>query len=148
MKTYHLIIMAILLMASHHIFAQNRQDTLGIKKACMDYIEGYYQSDAERVEKAIHPELTKRVIRKGKEGNELISHTGYSTLIYITKVNENQNVLNPEAPFKAQVDIYDIQSGIASAKVSSNKYPFFDYLHLGKFEGQWKIFNGMWQMKQ
>src|SRR6056297_2663840 len=129
MKKVSLLVLIGVLVSFNQLFSQTKEDSTGIEKACLDYIEGYYEADAERVAKAIHPELAKRVIRKGKGGNELISHTGYTTLIYITKVNENKKVLNPDKPFKAQVDIYDIHNEIASVKVSSNKYLFFDYLH-------------------
>ena len=51
----------------------------------------------------------------------------------------------PGEPFKAIVDIYDISSGIALAKVSTNKMPeFFDYIQVGKMNGEWKIVNVLW----
>ncbi len=80
--------------------AQTKTDTLGIKEACLNYIEGYFQADAERMEKALHPELAKRVVRQTPEGEVFLSGMGSSLLIYITKANKNENVLNPDDEFK------------------------------------------------
>ena len=124
--------------------AQTKADTLGIKEASLNYIEGYYQADAARMEKAIHPELAKRVIRETPEGEIFLSGMGSSLLVYITKVNKNENLLNPDEKFKAEVIIYDIQNNSATVKIKNNKYNFFDYAHLGKFNGEWKLVNVLW----
>jgi len=34
-----------------------------IKQTALDYIEGWYTGDAERMERALHPDLAKRIVR-------------------------------------------------------------------------------------
>src|SRR5262249_48228671 len=38
-------------------------DLAAIKQTALDYIEGYYEGNAERMERALHPELAKRIVR-------------------------------------------------------------------------------------
>jgi len=48
-------------------FAQTSasDDNASIKKTALDYIEGWYAGDAARMERALHPELAKRMINSG-----------------------------------------------------------------------------------
>lgn len=34
-----------------------------IRQTALDYIEGWYEGNAERMERALHPELAKRIVR-------------------------------------------------------------------------------------
>ncbi len=70
---------------------------------------------------------------------------GSSQLLYNTKRNRNSNVLNSDESFKANVTIFDIYNNIATVKVTTNKFKFIDYLHLGKFGNDWKIVNVIWE---
>src|SRR4026208_1585323 len=38
-------------------------DAATIKQTALDYIEGWYEGNAERMEKSLHPELAKRIVR-------------------------------------------------------------------------------------
>jgi hypothetical protein len=126
-------------------FGQTQSDTSAIKETAFNYIEGFYNSDWQRMSKAIHSELAKRIIIRDSSGNIMLQNMGSSQLIYNTKRNKNANVLNREQPFKAEVIIYDIYNNVATAKVISNKFKFIDYLHLGKFGNEWKIVNVLWE---
>src|SRR5688572_31146080 len=42
--------------------AQTAADSAGIRQAALDYIEGWYEGNAERMERALHPELAKRIV--------------------------------------------------------------------------------------
>jgi hypothetical protein len=42
--------------------AQAAVDSAGIRAAALDYIEGWYEGNAERMERALHPELAKRIV--------------------------------------------------------------------------------------
>jgi Putative lumazine-binding len=128
------------------IGAAQTNDTLQIRQTALNYIEGFYTSNAERMAKALSPELAKRVIVKDQSG-DAIQNMGYSQLLYNTRRNKNQNVLNPDSAFRAEVIIYDIDNNIAMAKVITNKFKFIDYLHLGRFNGEWKIINVLWEFR-
>jgi hypothetical protein len=143
MKITHVIYVMIMLASTSTLFGQKVNDSLLIKETALNYIEGLWTNNYERMEKAIHPELAKRVIRKDNEGNYRLSNMGYSELLYYTKTLTPKNE-KPEEPFKADVIILDISNDIASIKVTQNKYNFFDYIQLGKIDGEWKIINVLW----
>jgi hypothetical protein len=42
--------------------AQTAADSAGIRGAALDYIEGWYEGNSERMERAVHPELAKRIV--------------------------------------------------------------------------------------
>lgn len=133
-----------LLLTTLCISAQTAKDTLAIKETALNYIEGYFYKDAERMEKALHPELVKRSIQKSKDGHEFIVNRGASFMIMAAANNSNRYAANPEGPIESVVEIYDITGNAATAKVSTNQYGFIDYLHIGKYYNEWKIVNVFW----
>src|SRR6516225_3501981 len=63
-KPMKLISLFALTLMSTPIFAQTDfpSDNAAITKTALDYIEGWYTGDAVRMERALHPELAKRMI--------------------------------------------------------------------------------------
>lgn len=121
-----------------------RADSMAIKQTCLDYIEGYYNADAQRMAKAVDPELVKRIIFKDPAG-DVIQNMGATLLLLNTRRNKNANVINNNEPFKATVTIFDIGNNIAAAKIETNKLKFFDYVQLGRMNGEWRIINVLWE---
>jgi len=117
-------------------------DTIAIKQACLDYVQGYFTSDTVRVAKAVHPDLAKRIVMK-RFKDSLFNMTS-AQLVAATRNSKNQGDPNPNEPFKGIVVIYDIDRDNATAKVSTNKMKFFDYVQLAKIKGEWKIINVLW----
>ena len=64
-----LLLVACGLAAPVHASAQTRADSTAITAAALDYIDGYYSGNAERMERAVHPELAKRIIRTNPDNN-------------------------------------------------------------------------------
>lgn len=118
-----------------------------IKETALNYLEGLYHNDKDRVEKAIHPELAKRVISNGN-GHHRLTNMGWSHLLFNAANSDFTSAyikdVNPEEPFKLDIKFFDISEDIASIKVSQNKFAFIDYIHLGKINDQWKIINILW----
>jgi hypothetical protein len=134
----------VLLLTTLCISAQTAKDTLAIKEAALNYIEGYFYKDGKRMEKALHPELVKRSIQKSKDGHEFVVNRGASFMIMAAANNSNRHAANPEEPIESIVEIYDIVGNAATVKVSTNQYGFIDYLHIGKYYDEWKIINVFW----
>ena len=128
-------------------FAQTAKDTLAIKETTLNYIEGYFHKDAARMEKALHPELVKRSIQKAKDGTEFVINLSASYMVMRAGTNTNRHAVNPDGPIESKVEIYDVVGNAATVKVSTNQYAFVDYLHIGKFNGEWKILNAFWAYK-
>lgn len=64
--------------------AQNSTDADAIKQAALDYIEGWYEGNAERMERALHPELAKRMVRT-ENGKSALQQMSALTLIHRTR---------------------------------------------------------------
>ncbi|MDQ3282783.1 MAG: nuclear transport factor 2 family protein [Acidobacteriota bacterium] len=113
-------------------------DAAQIRAAALDYAEGWYAGDAQRMARAVHPDLAKRiVVRSGVQSmtaEQLVDGTrkGYGTDV-------------PKEKQLAEVRILDIFGNAASVRVEMSGW--IDYMHLGKFEGEWKIVNVLWEKK-
>jgi hypothetical protein len=61
-------------------------DDAAIKKTALDYIEGWYTGDAPRMERALHPELAKRMISiDSKTGRSQFNQMGAMALVQRTR---------------------------------------------------------------
>ena len=146
MGIYHKSVLSIyfLLFISHSFCsAQNaaaiRQDTIAVNQTALDYIEGYYSGDALRMEKALHPDLNKAVLRDlPQTGRTLIAYTTYSALIENTRAKVG---LLKDTARHIQVHILNIDGAFANVKVISAQ--FTEFLQLVRFDSQWKIINVM-----
>src|SRR3977135_170600 len=67
-------------------------DKAAIRKAALDYIEGWYEGDAERMERALHPELAKRIVRTNQEtGRSGLGQMSAMSLVLGTKNGGGKN---------------------------------------------------------
>jgi hypothetical protein len=122
--------------------ADSSTDSAAIRQAALDYIEGWYGGDAGRMERALHPELVKRIIRADSTGASFISSMGASQLIAATRGGFGNEV--PPAQRKTDVTILDVFGNVASAKIDAG--PWIDYLQLARVNGRWVIVNVLWEM--
>jgi len=149
MKIKSILMIVTSLFCSLSFYAQTKQDSIAIEKACRNYVEGWAVGNIERVAQGVSPELVKRTVNQNKDGISFISDMGASLLIVASKWNEDGNKskdLEPNKQFKLDVYIYDITGDYALAKTVNTKYGFFDYCQLAKVNGEWKIINVLWGM--
>src|ERR687885_2060058 len=82
MKKLYLIAVVVLLCFVPEARAQSAADAAAIKQTALDYIEGWYEGNSERMERALHPELAKRIVRTDpKSGRSSIGMQSAMTLI-------------------------------------------------------------------
>jgi Putative lumazine-binding len=119
-------------------------DSAGIRQAALDYIEGWYEGNGERMERALHPELAKRIVRTDpKTGRSNIGMMGALTLVNSTKAGYGAQT--PAARKRKDVRILDIYENASSARVDAGDW--VDFLHLAKWNGRWVIVNVLWEMR-
>ncbi len=139
-----LLITLLFAFAAAKGFAQGIPDSTAIKETVANYIEGWYSADAERMAKALHPELAKRGIRQGKEGQStVIMKADFNNMVAWTKSKPNEIAANPAVKNTLSIIIREIGNNIADVKCISRD--FIDYLHLGRINGEWKILNAIWE---
>jgi len=113
-----------------------------VRQAVLDYVEGVYQVEPERIERSVHPDLTKLGFyrQQGKEGYTP-GRMSYTQLVELSKTWNKAGKLPKTAP--KEIVIYDVQDQTATAKLTAQWGT--DYFHLAKYDGRWKIINVLWQ---
>ena len=122
--------------------AQTAADSTAIIATALDYIEGYYTSDAARMERALHPELAKRIVRGPDGPDSQLQDMTAEQLVQVTSAGSAAQI--PEDVRKRDVKILDIYNNVASVRIDAGVW--IDYLHVARWNGEWKIVNVLWEM--
>jgi len=124
--------------------AQSAADSATIRAAALDYIEGWYQGSAERMERALHPELAKRIVRTNPDnGRSSLGQMSALTLVQSTRAGGGRDT--PAAQQQKDVTILDIYQNAACVKVVASSW--IDYLQMARWNGRWVIVNVLWELK-
>ena len=127
-------------------FAQEKSqdDNAAITKTALDYIEGWYAGDAARMERALHPELAKRMISTDpKTGRSQFNHMGALALVQRTRDGGGRKT--PQDRQLKEITILDRYNNAAVVKIVASDW--IDYLEVAKFNSEWKIINVLWELK-
>lgn len=129
------------------VHAQTRPDDAesdAIRKTALDYIEGWYTGDAARMERALHPELAKRIVHTNPaNGRSRLDSMGAMTLVQGTRAGGGTRT--PKEKQQKDVTILDRYESTAVVKIVASDW--IDYLQVAKFNGEWKIINVLWELK-
>jgi hypothetical protein len=124
--------------------AQSPADSAAIRATALDYVEGWYQGNANRMGRALHPELVKRiVINDTTTGKSVLQDMGASALVNGTRHGYGKST--PRTRQQKDVSILDIFGNAASARATMADW--IDYMHLSKVDGRWVIVNVLWEKK-
>ncbi len=133
--------MALLLMGSMNLVSQTK-DELAVKQAALNYIEGWYTADTARMAKALSEDLVKKGFLVHPRSGELrIAPATYKQMVQWAGQQPNEIAKNPDI----HLEVILIEVGENIAMVKTIAPDFIDYLHLGKREGQWKIYHAIWE---
>jgi hypothetical protein len=122
--------------------SQTADPTEGIKKTALDYVEGWYNGDAARMERALHPDLAKRHLgHDAKSGKGKVEHMSAMKLVQLTRARGDQPT--PQDQRTAKVTVLDVYGNTAS--VRADMHEWIDYMHMVKSKGEWKIVNVLWE---
>lgn len=124
------------------VFGQSAADSVAIRATALDYIEGWYTGNATRMERALHPDLAKRIVNVDTRYNKsVLSHQSAMTLVQKTRAGAGKET--PAAEQRKDVRILDIFGNTASVRIDASTW--VDYLHVVKWNGQWVIINVLWE---
>src|SRR5260370_30945316 len=86
--------------------AQTPADAAAIKQTALDYIEGWYEGNAERMERALHPELAKRMVQTdATSGRSRLNQMSAMTLVQSTRAGGGKKT--PKEKQQKDVTILD-----------------------------------------
>src|SRR5687767_15546405 len=100
--------------------AQTDADTAAIRAAALDYIEGWYTGNAERMERAVHPDLAKRIMNTDQRGRRVLSHQSAMTLVLNTRGGGGKET--PVTEQRKDVRILDIFANTASVRIDADSW--------------------------
>ena len=140
MKTGSAILLAAMLAASR-VSAQSAADSAAIRQTALDYIEGWYEGNGDRMERAVHPDLAKRIINTDQRGRNVLGHQSAMTLVQNTRRGGGKET--PAAQQRKDVRILDVFGNTASVRVDASGW--IDYMHIAKWNGRWVIVNVLWE---
>ncbi len=122
---------------------QQSNDREGVRRAVLDYVEGFYDGDTAKIVRSIRPEVTKYGFFIPKDANRYAGEAmSFREMIDYAKSVKARGKPTPATALK-QVDILDISDQTASAKLTA--WWGIDYLQLAKYDGKWMILHVLWQ---
>jgi hypothetical protein len=136
-----LLFLLLLFFAVKFSSAQEKEK---VEKACLNYIEGFYEGDTAKLIASLKPSLHKLGYWKNK-GTGVYDFDGQMTyrqaLDYAKNVMTKKDFAKPGAPKK--VEVFEIGNTIASAKVTA--WWGIDYVLLSKQGDKWIIEQVLWE---
>ena len=109
-----------------------------IVQACLDCFEGWYDGDAVRMERALHPDLVKRT-----PGSGGLDDTSARSMIDATARGAGRRT-DPEER-RLEITVEHTYGDIANVTVMS--VPYAEYIQLVRTPEGWKIANTLWQRR-
>jgi len=115
--------------------ARSVDDSAAVVTAARDYVEGVTSGDPARVERALHPALTRvLLVRDPDSGQPLLHRIGAASLVEAARA---VSAAPGDASREISVTIYDLAHGMAAAKVTVARE--VEHLQLAKLDGEWKV---------
>jgi hypothetical protein len=116
-------------------------DREAVRQAALDYVEGIYNVQPERIERSVHPSLVKRgFYKKDPSGPYVESPMTYEQLV---KLAGSWNKDGKRDTSIKEVVVLDVLDQTATAKVVASWG--IDYMLMGKYDGKWKTVQILWQ---
>lgn len=133
----------LLIVFSINVFGQTDADREAIRRAALNYAEGWYEGSAEKMESALHPNLAKRRAVSNDKGQSRLDELSALGLVQGTRSGFGKKT--PAAEQQKDVTILDVFNGTATVKLEMRDW--VDYMHIVKFNGRWVIVNVLWDLK-
>src|SRR5918999_6552841 len=121
--------------------AQGGGDRDAVRQAALDYVEGIYNVQPERIQRSVHPTLVKRGFYKKDAAAPYVEMP--MTYEQLVRLAANWNKDGKRDTTRKDVAVLDVLDQTAVAKVTAMWG--IDYMLLGRFDGRWKIVQILWQ---
>lgn len=142
MRVFSLLATLLLAVPAAPTAAQTAADSAAIRAAALDYVEGWYAADPARMERALHPDLAKRIVRQDPQGRWRLDHMG--ALALVQNVRAGGGSRTPPDQRRRDVTILDVIGNAASVKAVMSGW--VDYLHIVRWGERWVIVNVLWEL--
>jgi hypothetical protein len=135
-----LLCLGLLVAGAARANAQSVADSAAIRATAHDYIDGWYEGDGARMERALHPHLAKRLVYQDQQGRSRLVDITALELVQSTRAGNGKI---PPAEWRDSVTILDVFGSAAVARIDATTW--VDFLELIKWNGRWVIVNVVWE---
>jgi len=146
MRTLFILLITSFVFSVPGVHAQTKvsdADRQAITQTALDYVEGWYEGNAERMERALHPDLAKRVVFTDERGRSRLDQMSAMGLVQGVKRGGGKDT--PKEKQQKDITILDVFENAASVKAVMSGW--IDYMHMAKVSGRWVIINVLWELK-
>ena len=143
MKLVLVAIFSVAIVFSANVAAQTDAEREAIKRTALNYAEGWYEGNADKMESALHPDLAKRIARTNDKGQTRLDQMTAMSLVQGTRGGFGKQT--PKEEQQKEVTVFDLIGGAATVKLEMRDW--IDYMHIAKSNGKWLIVNVLWEMK-
>ncbi len=116
-------------------------DASAIRACLLDYFDGWFDGDSERVDRALHPALAKHAVGQDPDRSDDLDLTTKAEMVAATRTGVGRARDVPDRAI--EVDIVSVSGGIASVIVHSAVY--VEYALLARTSGGWRITGTLWR---
>jgi len=117
--------------------------TAAIKTVAQNYMDSYYTADVAGMQQTLHPEFHKRSLRT-VNGQLEITEDSVQSMLEGVRAGTGKNV--PQTDRVQKIEVLDVYKNAASVKVVTGRW--IDYMHLSKFNGEWRVLDVVLQYTQ
>ena len=134
-------------MSTHPIvqrdgMAISESDIEKILESARDYAEGWFDGDADRLARSLHPSARKRAVADHASGALDLDELDIPP--WLERVRSRGPVTNLSRD--CDYVVLDVFRDLATCLVLSQ--PFMDYLHLARFGDRWLLVNVLYQERE
>jgi len=120
------------------------EDEVLIGQTVNNYIEAWYEQDAEKGLTSLHPDLVKRIMQTDPDsGDNFLELMSAEKLADRWRSGDGKKT--PKEDQRKDIAILDIFRKMAAAKLETATW--VDYMQLAKYDGKWLIINILWERK-
>ena len=114
-----------------------------VRRAALDYVEGFYEGDTAKLVRGVSPDVFKYGYFIPRDSSNYAGRrmTWPEFLEYANRVKSSGRFAPANAP--KDIVIYDVLDQTASVKLTA--FWGIDYMLLAKRDGQWKVTHVLWQ---
>ena len=139
------VIVATLATASRAL-AQTSADTAGVRRAALDYVEGFYEGDSTKHVRSVRPDVFKYGFWLPRDSTRYQgAQMPWSEFLSYTRRMRSRGATTPATAPK-EIELLDVLDQTAAVKVTATWGT--DYLLVGKYHGRWMVSSVLWQSKQ
>lgn len=123
--------------------AKARLQTQGAdpRQAVLDYLEGWYEGDAAKVERVLHPRFVRRIAAETGTGDDLFEDQDRSG--FLEAVRQGGGKAIPAGQRQINAAVRDLARTTATVRADSAGR--VEYISLVKLHDRWQIVNVLWE---